>query len=132
MTAITRTGCASPAQAVARDTSSDETLIGRIAGGDQLAMRTLFARHRVPIYRWLLRIVHDETLAEDLLSDVFLYVWRQAAAFEGRSSVSTGLLEIARHRALWARRCGGDADLDGRIETTIGDPGDDPEGALQK
>src|SRR5216684_4063765 len=65
MTAITRTGCASPAQAVARDTSSDETLIGRIASGDQLAMRTLFARHRVPIYRWLLRIVHDETLAED-------------------------------------------------------------------
>src|SRR5215831_3531094 len=62
MTAITRTGCASPAQAVARDTSSDETLIGRIAGGDQLAMRTLFARHRVPIYRWLLRIVHDVTL----------------------------------------------------------------------
>lgn len=61
MTAITRTG-ASPAQAVARDTSSDETLIGRIAGGDQLAMRTLFARHRVPIYRWLLRIVHDVTL----------------------------------------------------------------------
>src|SRR6266566_4404212 len=64
MAAITRTGCASPAQAVARDTSSDETLIRRIAGGDQLAMRTLFARHRVAIYRWLLRIVHNETLAE--------------------------------------------------------------------
>src|SRR5262247_2687921 len=83
MTAITRTGCASPAQAVARDTSSDETLIRRIAGGDQLAMRTLFARHRVAIYRWLLRFVHDETLAEDLLSEVFLDVWRQAASFEG-------------------------------------------------
>src|SRR5215471_12270641 len=104
MTAITRTGCASPAQAVARDTSSDEMLIGRIAGGDQLAMQTLFARHRVPIYRWLLRIVRDETLAEDLLSDVFLDVWRQAAAFEGRSSVSTWLLAIARHKALSARR----------------------------
>ena len=69
MTAITRTGCASPAQSVARDTSSDETLIRRITGGDQLAMRTLFARHRVPIYRWLLRIVHDETLAEDRAGD---------------------------------------------------------------
>ena len=98
--AITRTGCASPAQAVARDTSSDETLIRRIAGGDQLAMRTLFARHRVAIYRWLLRIVHDETLAEDLLSEVFLDVWRQAASFEGRASVSTWLLAIARHKAL--------------------------------
>src|SRR5258707_13164149 len=114
MIAITRTGCASPAQAVARDTSSDETLIG----GDQLAMRTLFARHRVPIYRWLLRIVHDETLAEDLLSDVFLDVWRQAAAFEGRSSVSTWLLAIARHKALSARRGRSDAELDARIGPT--------------
>jgi len=131
MTAITRTG-ASPAQAVARETSSDETLIGRIAGGDQLAMRTLFARHRVSIYRWLLRIVHDETLAEDLLSDVFLDVWRKAAAFEGRSSVSTWLLAIARHKALSARRCRSDAELDARIATTIADPADDPEAALQK
>jgi hypothetical protein len=64
-------------------------LIRRIAEGDQLAIRTLFGRHRVPLYRWLLRLVGDEALAEDLLSDVFLDVWRQAAAFEARSSVST-------------------------------------------
>src|SRR5215831_10116184 len=132
MTAITRTGCASPAQAVARDTSSDETLVKRIAGGDQLAMRTLFARHRVAIYRWLLRIVHDETLAEDLLSDVFLDVWRQAASFEGRASVSTWLLAIARHKALSARRCRIDAELDARIASTVADPADDPETVLQK
>src|SRR5258707_6179161 len=132
MTAITRTGCASPAQAVARDTSSDETLIGRIASGDQLAMRTLFARHRVPIYRWLLRIVHDETLAEDLLSDVFLDVWRQAASFEGRSSVSTWLLAIARYKALSARRRRPDAELDETIASTVADPADDPEVVLQK
>src|SRR5260370_40690091 len=112
MTAITRTGCASPAQAVACDTSSDEMLIGRIAVGDQLAMRTLFARHRVPIYRWLLRIVHDETLAEDLLSDVFLDVWRQAAAFDGRPSVSTWLLAIARHQALAGGGGASDAEPD--------------------
>src|SRR5229473_5169660 len=132
MTAITRTGCASPAQAVARDTSSDETLIGRIASGDQLAMRTLFARHRVPIYRWLLRIVHDETLAEDLLSDVFLDVWRQAASFEGRSSVSTWLLAISRNKALSARRRRTDVGLDEKVAAVIMDPADDPEIALQK
>src|SRR5215469_17397832 len=131
MTAITRTG-ASPAQAVARETSSDETLIGRIAGGDQLAMRTLFARHRVPIYRWLLRIVHDETLAEDLLSDVFLDVWRKAASFEGRSSVSTWLLAIARHKALSSRRRRTDMELDKATVSTAPDTGDDPEVTLQK
>src|SRR5216683_576692 len=115
MTAITRTGCASPAQAVARDTSSDETLIGRIASGDQLAMRTLFARHRVPIYRWLLRIVHDETLAEDLLSDVFPDIWLQAAASEGRFSVSLRLLAMAGKKPLWAGRGRRVAELHARI-----------------
>ena len=93
---------ASPPYEAASETS-DETLIGRIAGGDQLAMRTLFARHRVALYRWLLRLVRDEALAEDLLSDVFLDVWRQAAAFEARSSVSTWLLAIARYKALSGR-----------------------------
>jgi RNA polymerase sigma-70 factor (ECF subfamily) len=95
-------------------------------------MRTLFARHRVAIYRWLLRIVHDETLAEDLLSEVFLDVWRQAASFEGRASVSTWLLAIARHKALSARRCRIDAALDARIASTVADPADDPEATLQK
>jgi len=123
---------ASPPYAASSETSSDEMLIGRIAGGDQLAMRTLFARHRVPLYRWLLRIVRDETLAEDLLSDVFFSVWRQAASFKGRASVSTWLLAIARYKALSARRRRIDAELDARIASTIADPADDPEAALQK
>jgi RNA polymerase sigma-70 factor (ECF subfamily) len=120
------------AQAAAPETSSDEMLIRRIAQRDQLAMRTLFARHRVPLYRWLLRLVGDEALAEDLLSDVFLDVWRQAAAFEARSSVSTWLLAIARHKALSARRRRPDAELDETIAASVADPADDPEVVLQK
>src|SRR6266478_1252206 len=132
--AFTRAGsaAASPPYAAASETSSDKTLIGRIADGDQLAMRTLFARHRVALYRWLLRIVRDETLAEDLLSDVFLDVWRQAASFEGRSSVSTWLLAIARFKALSARRRRIDVDLDESAAATIVDLADDPEIVLQK
>jgi RNA polymerase sigma-70 factor (ECF subfamily) len=102
-------------------------LIRRIAGGDRLAMRTLFCRHRVALYRW-----RDEALAEDLLSDVFLDVWRQAASFEGRSSVSTWLLAIARYKALSARRRRPDAELDETIASTVADPADDPEVVLQK
>src|SRR6516225_2553466 len=123
---------ASPPYAAASETSSDETLIGRIAGGDQLAMRTLFARHRVPVYRWLLRIVRDKTLAEDLVSDVFLDVWRQATSFRGRASVSTWLLAIARYKALSARRRRTDAELDEAIVSTVPDTADDPEVSLQK
>src|SRR5438552_16470250 len=99
----------------APEISSDEMLIRRIAEGDQLAMRTLFGRHRVALYRWLLRLVGDEALAEDLLSDVFLDVWRQAAAFEARSSVSTWLLAIARYKTLSARRRRVDAELDEEV-----------------
>ena len=66
--------------ATAGETSSDETLVERIAAGNKLAMQALFARHRTYVYRWLLRFVSNETLAEDLLSEVFLDVWRQAAA----------------------------------------------------
>jgi RNA polymerase sigma-70 factor (ECF subfamily) len=132
--ACTRVGgvAALPAQAAAPETSSDEMLIRRIARGDQLAMRTLFGRHRVPLYRWLLRLVRDEALAEDLLSDVFLDVWRQAAAFEARSSVSTWLLAIARYKAISARRHRTDAELDEKVASTVADTADDPEVALQK
>ena len=119
-------------QRAAPEISSDEMLIRRIAEGDQLAMRTLFGRHRVALYRWLLRLVGDEALAEDLLSDVFLDVWRQAAAFEARSSVSTWLLAIARHKALSARRRRTDAELDEKVASKVADPADDPEVVLQK
>jgi RNA polymerase sigma-70 factor, ECF subfamily len=132
--ACTRMGrvAALPAEAAAPETFSDETLIRRIADGDQLAMRTLFGRRRVPVYRWLLRLVGDEALAEDLLSDVFLDVWRQAASFEARSSVSTWLLAIARYKALSARRRRTDAELVEKIASRVADPADDPEVVLQK
>jgi RNA polymerase sigma-70 factor, ECF subfamily len=123
---------ATPARAAATETSSDEVLIRRIADGDQLAMRTLFARHRVAIYRWLLRLVGDEALAEDLLSDVFLDVWRKAASFEARSSVSTWLLAIARYKALSARRRLPHAELNDELASTVADLADDPELILQK
>jgi RNA polymerase sigma-70 factor, ECF subfamily len=132
--ACTRMGgvAALRAQAAAPETCSDEMLMRRIARGDQLAMRTLFGRHRVPLYRWLLRLVRDEALAEDLLSGVFLDVWRQAGAFEARSSVSTWLLAIARYKALSARRWRTDAELDEKVASRVADTTDDPEVVLHK
>jgi RNA polymerase sigma-70 factor (ECF subfamily) len=131
--AFARQGSANvvPAHA-AGEPSSDEMLIARIAGGDRLAMQTLFARHRTPVYRWLLRLVGNETVAEDLLSDVFLDVWRQAGRFQARSAVSTWLLAIARFKALSARRGRKDAELDETIEATVADSADNPEVVLQK
>jgi RNA polymerase sigma-70 factor, ECF subfamily len=118
--------------ATAGKTSSDEILVEQIAAGSKPAMQALFARHRTYVYRWLLRFVSNETLAEDLLSEVFLDVWRQAGRFQCRSS-STWLMSIARHKALSARRRRIEgAELDEKIEATIADPANDPELALQE
>jgi RNA polymerase sigma-70 factor, ECF subfamily len=106
-----RWDAASRACAAAPNIPYDE-VFRRIANGDRLAMRTLFARYSVPIYRWLLRIVGDAAVAEDLLNDVFLDVWRKAASFDGRSSVSTWLVAVARHKALSTHRSGPAAELD--------------------
>ena len=59
-------------------------------------------------------------------------MWRQANNFEGRSSVSTWLMSIARFKALSARRRRTEAELDEKIETTVADTANDPEAALQE
>src|ERR1051326_5377891 len=112
--------------------TSDEALIGRIAAGDKLAMHALFARHHVRVYRFVLRLVREEGLAEDMISEVFLDVWRQASRFERRSSVGTWLLAIARHKALSALRRRREQPLDEAQAAAIADPADDPEAAVAK
>lgn len=113
-------------------TTSDEVLIGRIAAGDKLAMQVLYARHHVRVYRFVLRLVGDQSKAEDLISEVFLDVWRQADRFEARSQVTTWLLAIARFKALSALRKKPDEELDDERAAAIEDSADDPEVAVQK
>jgi RNA polymerase sigma-70 factor, ECF subfamily len=113
-------------------TTSDEVLIARIAGGDRLAMQVLFARHHVRVYRFVLRLVRNEATAEDLISEIFLDVWRQAGKFEGRSAVSTWMLSIARFKALSALRRRQEDSLDEETAERIEDQADDPETALAK
>ena len=112
--------------------NSDEVLIGRIANGDRLAMQVLFARHHVRVYRFVLRLVRNEAKAEDLISDVFLDVWRQAGKFEGRSAASTWMLSIARFKALSALRKRTEEELDEEAAGAIEDKADDPEVSLAK
>ena len=69
-------GAAAPAPSAIQLTA-DAVLIGRIASGDKQAMKVLFARHNVRVYRFLARIVGDRAAAEDLVSDVFLDVCRR-------------------------------------------------------
>ncbi len=95
-------------------------------------MQVLFARHHVRVYRFVLRLVRNEASAEDLISEVFLDVWRQADRFEGRSTVSTWLLAIARFKALSSMRRKPDEELDEEAAGAIEDTSDTPEVSLQK
>jgi len=117
---------------LAAQANSDEMLVEGIAEGSKPAMHILYARHRVRVYRFILRMVRDTTTAEDLVSQVFLDVWRTAGQFEGRAQVSTWLLSIARFKALTAlrRRMHEDLDQDGVLE--IADSADTPEATLER
>jgi RNA polymerase sigma-70 factor (ECF subfamily) len=107
--------------------TSDQELISSIADGDRRAMQMLYARHNVRVYRFILRLTGNQSLAEDLVSEVFLDVWRQADGFESKSQVSTWLLAIARYKALSALRRRTDEPLDDHMAATIEDTADDPE-----
>jgi RNA polymerase sigma-70 factor, ECF subfamily len=112
--------------------TSDEALLGAIAAGDQRAMQVLYARHHVRVYRFVLRLTQDRSLAEDVVSEVFLDVWRRAGGFKGKSQVSTWMLAIARYKALSALRAHSDAQLDEHAAVSVIDPADDAETTMSK
>ena len=95
-------------------------------------MHVLYSRHHVRVYRFILRMVRDTTMAEDLVSQVFLDVWRTASQFEGRSQVSTWLLSIARFKALTALRQRKHEDIDQEDVLEIADEADTPEASLDR
>lgn len=117
---------------IAAHAPSDEMLLEGIAAGDRTAMHSLYARHNVRIYRFVLRMLRDSTAAEDLVSQVFLDVWRTADRFEGRSQVSTWLLSIARFKALTALRQRKHEDIDQDDVLEIADESDTPEASLDR
>lgn len=117
---------------VAAQATSDDMLLESIADGNRTAMHILYCRHNVRVYRFILRIVRDATTAEDLVSQVFLDVWRTAGQFQGRSQVSTWLLSIARFKALTAMRQRRFEDIDQEDVRQIPDGNDTPETSLDR
>jgi RNA polymerase sigma-70 factor, ECF subfamily len=112
---------------IVSDRQSDENLIRAIATGSQAAMRTLYERHHIRVYRFITRLVFDAGCAEDVMAEVFLSVWRQASTFENRSQVSTWILSIARFKALTAVSQRRDGQLDEAATGMVADTADTPE-----
>ena len=110
---------------------SDAALIEAVAGGDRGAMQVLYARHHVRIYRFLLRLTSDASLAEELVSDVFFAVWRDAARFAGKSEPSTWMLAIARHKAFTVLKRRHHERLTDEMAEAIVDPAAGPETTIE-
>jgi RNA polymerase sigma-70 factor (ECF subfamily) len=111
---------------------SDRELVGRVAKGDRAAVRLLFMRHHARIYRFAARQTGSDMMADDIANEVFLELWRQAPAFEGRSEVSTWLLGIARFKALSMLRKKKEAAIDEEAAAAVPDTADTPEVAVMK
>ncbi|HET7638151.1 MAG TPA: sigma factor, partial [Ktedonobacteraceae bacterium] len=65
---------------------SDEALLNAIAGGAVWAMESLYQRYSQSLYSLVYRMVANQQVAEDLLQDVFLAVWRRAASYSPQKS----------------------------------------------
>jgi RNA polymerase sigma-70 factor (ECF subfamily) len=85
--------------------SEDADLIRRIRAGERHAVDDLYVRFRRPAFALARRILADDALAEDVVQDVFLSVWRDPDAYDdGRGSFASWLLAVVHHKAVDAVR----------------------------
>lgn len=85
------------------DVSGDDELylIRRVAAHDESALAAIYDLHSGSVYSLLRRMLRDESIAEDILQDVFLHFWHIASRFDPeRGALRSWLLVIARNRAI--------------------------------
>ena len=84
---------------------TDEQLLVLAAGGHKEALSVLFQRHAQTIYRVARRILKDDAEAEDIVQDLFLFIFRKAGSYDAaRSPARSWIIQMAYHRAIDRRR----------------------------
>ena len=95
--------CATPADQLKED--SDDLLLNRVALGDKDALSVLFRRHGHVVFSVACRILRDESEAEDLVQELFLFFFQKAGLFDGeKSSGASWIVQMAYQRAIDRRR----------------------------
>ena len=105
----------------------DGKLLDGIAKGDRAAFTEFYQRHNRSLFAFLVKMVRDRELAEEVLSETMLDVWRQAGRFEGKSSVTTWLFSIGHHKAVSRLRRMRELALDEEVAANIEDSGPTPD-----
>ena len=86
---------------MADEALSDESLLAGLAVGDAAAGTAFVRRHQRRVYGVAVRLVGEQTLAEDVAQEAFVRAWRHAAAYDPRrGAVVTWLLTITRNLAI--------------------------------
>ncbi|HEV8193672.1 MAG TPA: sigma-70 family RNA polymerase sigma factor [Ktedonobacterales bacterium] len=118
---------------MAQSTPQDDiALLQRIATGDKLALAALYERYQHPLFVYLLQHAGDRGMAEELLQDTFVAVWRGAAMFDAHfrgadTSVKAWIIGIARRQARDRLRRFVPATVDVVEAEQLADPAPDPE-----
>ncbi len=86
------------------DNYDEAGLIARLQAGDKLACAECIEIHSPAIYRLALRLMQNETEAEDVLQETFLSAFKAIDKFEGRSGLGTWLYRIAYNAAMMRLR----------------------------
>ena len=89
------------ATAPSNSPNQDAVLLTRVRQGDQAAMAGLYDAHCKVVYSVALRLLHEESAAEDVLHEVFLRIWRNPESFvAARGNLAAWLAIIARNQAI--------------------------------
>jgi RNA polymerase sigma-70 factor (ECF subfamily) len=123
-------GSGSEMRTEADERESDAQLIEAIAGGDQRALASLYDRYAPPLLAAGRRTLRSQRDAEDVLHDVFVEVWQQAAEYdERRGTVKAWLFLRMRSRAIDRLRLASakEVELDGKLLSALpAQPAEDP------
>jgi RNA polymerase sigma-70 factor, ECF subfamily len=87
-----------------RHDASEPDLLEAVAAGDLASFELLYRLYDTRVFHYVRTFVRDHTVAEEIVGDVMLAVWRGAGTFSRTARVSTWIFGIARHKALDALR----------------------------
>jgi RNA polymerase sigma-70 factor (ECF subfamily) len=84
---------------------SDLKLLEDISKGDDQAFKQLYHRYYSGVYNYILRLIHEERVSEEIFQEVFLAIWQSAGKFRRKSSVKTWIFRIAYFQSMsWLRK----------------------------